>query len=133
MPSSTDILEVKSIALERQSRDLAIGMNLGKLSGILVQAGDETAPHFAQGREPASDAPSFTAVDGHVWYRPDLRVADRPSSIGPYVWLLKDSAGVVRLEFVLDELGPGGLPDGATPFAVTIDSLQLKWSDADGA
>jgi len=111
----------------REARPLAVGMNLGRLSGILVQAGDSAAPHFTDGAGADRDVPAATAVDGRVWYRPGLRVSDRPSSIGPDVWFLKNADGVVRLEFQLEETGPGG-PDG-TPFAVTVDSVTLQWTD----
>ncbi len=119
-------------AFTAQNR-IAIGMHLGTLSKILVEAGDENAPHFTPPNQPNRDAPRFVAVDGTVWYRPDLRVSDRPSSAGPYVWFLKDAENVVRLEFQLEEVGPAGLPANARPFATTIDSLSLEWHDEDGA
>jgi hypothetical protein len=111
----------------REPRALAVGMNLGQLSGILVQAGDSAAPHFTDGAGADRDVPAAVAVDGHQWYRPDLRVSDRPSSVGPDVWFLENADGVVRLEFQMEETGPGG-PDG-TPFAVTVDSVTLQWTE----
>ena len=111
----------------REPRTLAVGMNLGLLSGILVQAGDSAAPHFADSAGADRDVPAVVAVDGRPWYRPGLRVSDRPSSIGPDVWFLKNADGAVRLEFQLEETGPGG-PDG-TPFAVTVDSVTLQWTE----
>ncbi len=111
----------------REPRPLAVGMNLGRLSGILAQAGDSAAPHFTDGAGADRDVPAVTDVHGRLWYRPGLRVSDRPSSIGPDVWFLKNADGAVRLEFQLEETGPGGA-DG-TPFAVTVDSVTLQWTD----
>jgi hypothetical protein len=127
MPTDGIIAVSALPGLVREPRALAVGMNLGLLSGILVQAGDSTAPHFADSAGADRDVPIAVAVDGHQWYRPDLRVSDRPSSIGPDVWFLKNADGVVRLEFQLEETGPGG-PDG-TPFAVTVDSVTLQWTE----
>ncbi|HST64933.1 MAG TPA: hypothetical protein VLM05_07070 [Mycobacteriales bacterium] len=111
----------------RAPRALAVGMNLGRLSTILVQAGDGAAPHFADSAGADRDVPVAVAVDGRSWYRPDLRVSDRSSSIGPDVWFLKDADGVVRLEFQLEETSAAG-PD-ASPFAVTVDSVTLQWTE----
>jgi hypothetical protein len=127
------ILKVTSLdAAAVGTNRLAVGMNFGQLTGIIVQAGDQSAPHFLAADEPNRDGIPFTAVGGNTWYRPDLQVSDRPSSAGPSVWFLKDADGVVRLEFDLEETAPAGLPAGAMPFSVTIDSLTLDWSDADG-
>jgi hypothetical protein len=127
-----DIIHVTALPMKAiERKQLAVGMNLGKLAGIIVEAGDETAPHFPSTGEPDHDAGTFPAVNGQLWYRPGLRVASRPSSVGPYVWFAKDAEGVVRLEFALEEVGPAGA-DGAVPFAVTVDSVTLGWHETDG-
>jgi hypothetical protein len=127
MPTDGIIAVSALPGLVREARPLAVGMNLGRLSGILAQAGDSAAPHFTDSAGADRDVPAAVAVDGRAWYRPGLRVSDRPSSVGPDVWFLKNADGAVRLEFQLEETGPGG-PDG-TPFAVTVDSVTLQWTD----
>ena len=132
MPSD-QILKVTSLdTVAVGTKRLAVGMNFGQLTGIIVQAGDQSAPHFVAASEPNRDGVPFTAVGGGTWYRPDLRVSDRPPSAVPSVWFLKSAEGVVRLDFDLEETGPSGLPAGAVPFSVTIDSVTLDWVDGGG-
>jgi hypothetical protein len=46
----------------REHRSLAVGMNLGRLSGILAQAGDATAPHFGAEAGADRDVPAAAAT-----------------------------------------------------------------------
>lgn len=70
------------------------------------------------------------AVGGQWLYRPHLRVAQRSvEPLGPEVRFLKDPAGKVRLQFELEEAPQGGLPAGAEPLAVRVESVALTWQE----
>src|SRR5437879_3477239 len=88
-----------------------VSLPLAQLQEFLVIAGDANAPHFKQGNEPLADNRAFQAVDGHFYYRPQLRVGQRSLPLpGPEVRFLKDAQGKVRLEFLLEESPTPGLP-----------------------
>lgn len=105
---------------------LAVGMQLTKLQSLVHMAGDEDAPHFLPDVDPTTDGRASRSVDGTHWYRPHMRLARRPDG-GPDVAFLRDGDGVVRLQFVLEEVRPASVPAAAQPFAVRVDALALVW------
>ncbi len=112
---------------------LAVGMPFAKMRYIAGIAGDENAPHFDPSQQPLQDGRAYTAKDGHLYYRPLLRISRRPGDLpGPDVRFLKDADGNVRLQFSLEESPLTGLPAGAEPFNVRVDSVTLHWRDAQG-
>jgi hypothetical protein len=112
---------------------VATGISLGKLQYFMLVDSDATAPHFTPDQEPNADGRTYRSVDGHIFYRPQLRVAQRSGSVpGPEVRFLKDADGIVRLMFELEESRPAGAADTARPFNIKVDEAVLQWKDEAG-
>jgi hypothetical protein len=110
-----------------------VGMPFARMRYLAGVAGDENAPHFDPSQEPLQDGRAYTAKDNHLYYRPLLRVAQRPGDLpGPDVRFLKDVDGNVRLQFSLEESPQSSLPAAAEPFNVKVDLVTLFWRDAQG-
>ncbi|WP_019011595.1 hypothetical protein [Deinococcus aquatilis] len=118
-------LRQSSLAVAPQ---IAVGLPLARMQYLMQVAGDELAPHFIPAQEPLRDGVAAQAVGGQWLYRPQLRVAQRSvEPLGPEVRFLKDPAGKVRLQFELEEEPQVGLPAGAEPLAVKVESVTLTW------
>lgn len=128
-PNSLDVQALPQLAHLTLPR-LAVGMPITRLQHLVQVLGDEHAPHFTPAQEPNRDGAAFQAVNGQIYYRPDLRVAQRSTApLGPEVRFLKDPAGTVRLLFELEEAPPPGLPDGAEPLSVKPGAVTLSWQE----
>jgi hypothetical protein len=110
---------------------IAVGLPMARMQYLMQVAGDELAPHFTPAQEPVRDGVAAQAVSGQWLYRPALRVAQRTvEPLGPEVRFLKDPAGKVRLQFELEEAPQTGLPAGAEPLAVKVESVSLTWTES---
>jgi hypothetical protein len=116
--------------LSIQPKLLAVSIPMAKLQRLAQVIGDENAPHFTSEQEPTRDGVFFSATDGHKYYRPNLRIAQRTlPPAGPNVRFLKDAAGAVSLHFELEEAPQTGIPtDGAEPLNVKVDQIRLTWT-----
>ena|GEM_PF-1695471 len=116
-----------------QVQHLAVGMDLAKLQYAFQASADEDAPHFDKGSEPLQDGRAYRSTAGAMYYRPELRIAQRAvDPKGPDVRFLKDAEGHVWLHFTLEEAPPGNLAVQAEPFNVRVEQLHLEWRDASG-
>lgn len=103
-------------------------IDLSHVQHMLKIDADKDAPRFERDNEPLQDNRAYRAVDGGVYYRPNLQVAPRavaPES--PEVVFLKDADGQVSLHFVLEGRSPPGMPKDARPFDVRVDEMKLCW------
>jgi LysM domain len=110
------------------SPKVAMGVQLATLQMVSMMVVDGSAPRFRPGVEPLADGQAYQALDGRQLYRPQLRVARRPTGPGPDVWMLRDADGNVRLQLSLEEAPPAALPPGAVPFPVRVDGVAVVWT-----
>lgn len=132
-PKNSVKLDSLTLAPAIQRQHLAVGINLAKLQYAVQVAADEDAPHFVKGSEPTQDGKAYPSSSGTSYYRPQLRVAQRPiDPKGPDVRFWKDANEDVWLHFTLEEAPPPNLANRAEPFNVRVEELRLEWRDASG-
>lgn len=127
--NTIDVRSLRQVNLTAMPQ-IAVGLPMARMQYLMQVAGDEQAPHFVPAQEPVNDGVAAQAVGGQWLYRPQLRVAQRSvEPLGPEVRFLKDPAGKVRLQFELEEAPQTGLPTGAEPLAVKVESVTLSWTE----
>lgn len=124
-----DVMSLPQMSMSAMPQ-IAVGLSMARMQYLVQVAGDDQAPHFVPGQEPVNDGVAVQAISGQLLYRPQLRVAQRTvEPLGPEVRFLKDPSGQVRLQFELEEAPIAGLPAGAEPMAVKVESVTLNWLD----
>ncbi|MBZ9749906.1 hypothetical protein K7W42_03405 [Deinococcus sp. HMF7604] len=127
--NTIDVRSLQPLSLSVRPQ-IALGLPMARMQYLMQVAGDEQAPHFVPAQAPVNDGVAAQAIGGQWLYRPELRVAQRTvEPLGPEVRFLKDPAGHVRLQFELEEAPLAGLPAGAEPLAVKVESVALTWQE----